>query len=95
VPLPALIVLLTAYGVVRIRESGGTGDGYLMAGAGLVLTGVFVTLTILGRDGENEPDKAFWEKVLDRRQGPKGESPVVKEEPEEGPPPPTKGKPKG
>jgi len=92
VPLPALILLLTVYGVARIRESGGSGDGYLTAGAGLVLVGVFVTLTILGRDRENEPDKAFWEKVLDRRQSPKGEPPVVKGDDEPPPPKPKGGK---
>lgn len=69
VPLGALVLLMVGYGVNRIRTVGGEGDGFLLAGAGLVIAGIFTCLSVLGKEDKkaDAENRAAWEKLLDRR----------------------------
>lgn len=46
-PLASLVLLAGVVGVVQLREQAGTEAGYLMAGACLVLAGVFSCLEVM------------------------------------------------
>lgn len=55
--LPLMALALSVYGVVRLREDGGAGDGFLTAGAGLVCVGAFLVLEVQARSKDDRDKK--------------------------------------
>ena len=54
--LPLLAIALGVYGVIRIRQTGGDGDGFLTAGAALVCVGAFLVMEVQSRDKDRKDD---------------------------------------
>ena len=53
-PLASLVLLAGTIGIIQLREEAGTEAGYLMAGACLVLSGVFSCMEILRYKDDRE-----------------------------------------
>lgn len=53
-PLPILILAFAVGGVIRIRETGGS-DGYLLAGASLVMLGAWLALEVEAFHRKDDP----------------------------------------